>query len=227
MFCVFGWELPLSLIKNLIYKVGEFELNIHEWSFLDQGVIALTGASGSGKTTILKILCGLLPCPQLFWEFQGKNLAVLTPPERRLGVCFQDLRLFPHLSAKQNIVFAIRARGFSFSDKKKDFDEIISFLELEKSLDLFIEDLSGGEKQRVALARALIVRPHFLFLDEPFSYLDETIRKKARLLTTEIVQRYSIPLLLVSHDKEDIKGLADEEFYLENGKIHKKEKFKG
>ena len=110
----------MSLIKNLFYKVGDFQLNIPEWSFLDQGVTALTGASGSGKTTVLKILCGLLPCPNLSWEFQGQNLAQLPPPDRRLGVCFQDLRLFPHWTAQQNILFALRARGYRLVDKNKE-----------------------------------------------------------------------------------------------------------
>lgn len=211
----------MSLIRNLFYKIGDFELNIPKWSFSDEGIIALTGASGSGKTTILKIFCGLLPCPDFSWEFQGQNLSRLTAPERRLGVCFQDLRLFPHFTARQNILFAVKARGFSFADKKKDFEKIIDFLGLENSLDLFVDNLSGGEKQRVALARALIIHPRFLFLDEPFSYLDEKNKEQARHLTTEIVKEYSVPLLLVSHDKEDIKNLADEEFYLEQGKIYK------
>ena len=210
----------MSLIKNLFYKIGHFELSIPEWSFPDQGITALTGASGSGKTTILKILCGLIPCPDLIWEFQGQNLANLPPPDRKLGLCFQDLCLFPHLSAKENILFALKARGISFKEKKKDFEEIIDFLGLERSLDLFVEDLSGGEKQRTALARALMTCPQFLFLDEPFSYLDQKAKEKARQLTVEIVKKYNIPLLLISHDQEDIKDLADEEFYLSQGQIH-------
>ena len=211
----------MSLIKNLFYKVGDFKLDIPEWSFSDKGVTGLTGVSGSGKTTVLKILCGLIPCPKLFWEFQKKNLAELPPPERHLGVCFQDLRLFPHWTARQNILFALKARGFSFWEKEKDFWEIIDFLELKKSLDLFVEDLSGGERQRTALARALILRPRLLLLDEPFSYLDEQNRERARNLTSEIIKKYSVPLLLISHDRKDIQKLASEEFYLKQGKISK------
>ena len=211
----------MSLVKNLFYKVGAFKLDIPEWSFSDKGVTGLTGASGSGKSTVLKILCGLIPCPNLFWEFRGQNLAALSPPERKLGVCFQDLRLFPHWTARQNILFAIRARGFSFLEKKRDFEEMLDFLELKKSLDLSVEDLSGGERQRVALARALILRPRLLLLDEPFSFLDESNRKRARTLSIEIIKRYSVPLLLISHDREDMKSLADEEFCLRQGKIYK------
>ena len=212
----------MSLIRNLFYRVGDFALNIPEWSFPDTGITAVTGISGSGKTTALQILCGLIPCPNLYWEFQGENLAELSAPERRIGVCFQDLRLFPHWTARQNIWFAIKARGFSVSDKKEDFEEIVRLLDLSNnSLDLSINDLSGGEKQRVALARALIVKPRMLFLDEPFSYLDESNKDKARSLTLRIIKKYSTPLLLVSHDRADIEGLADKEFYLEQGKVYK------
>ena len=209
----------------MFYTIGDFKLNIPEWYFSDKGITALTGASGSGKTTLIKILCGLISCPRLFWEFKGLNLADLPPPERNLGVCFQDLRLFPHLTAKQNILFAIQAKKIPYEKVKQKFEEMMDILELNKSLNLFIEDLSGGEKQRVALARALITQPRFLFLDEPFSSLDEASCKKAQSLTAQIVKRYSIPCLLISHDRKDIENLAEEEFFLEQGKIHHKQYF--
>ena len=222
MFLFFGWGWMLSLIKNLLYEVGDFKLDIPEWSFSDQGVSGLIGPSGSGKTTILKILSGLLPCPGLFWDFQGQNLAALPPPERHLGFCFQDLRLFPHLTARENILFALRARGHAFCDKEKDFEEVTGALGLKYKLEVFIDKLSGGEKQRVALARALILRPRLLFLDEPFSFLDEKNRVKAQNLTGDIIKKYNIPALLISHDKSDIQNLAKDIFFLNQGKIKQK-----
>ena len=107
---------------------------------------------------------------------------------------------------------------------KTGLREIIHFLELEKKLSSSVDHLSGGEKQRTALARALIIPPRLLFLDEPFSCLDEKTRKRARLLTSQVAKKYSIPFLLISHDKEDIRDLADEEFFLKGGKIHKRQR---
>ncbi|MCY4513357.1 MAG: ATP-binding cassette domain-containing protein [Bdellovibrionales bacterium] len=211
----------MSLIKKLFYIVEGFELHIPEWSLSDSGITALCGPSGGGKTTIIKILSGLLPSKNLEWHFKGKDLATLSPPERKLGVLFQDLHLFPHLSAQKNILFAAKARKLSFKDVQSEFESLISSLELKEKLSLFPEQLSGGEKQRVALARALISRPQFVFLDEPFSHLDEKTRRRARLLTAEVLKKKNIPTLLVSHNVEDVKELADEVVFLKKGRLSK------
>ena len=213
----------MPLVKNLFYqtKEGDFELNIPEWSFSDTKISALTGPSGGGKTTLLKILCGLLPCPGLSWSLKGKEMSQIPPPERNLSVCFQDFRLFPHLSARQNILFSARAKGLSFTEIQKDFEEMIELLQLKKCLDLSIDKLSGGEKQRVALARSLIFRPDFLFLDEPFAWLDDESRSQARRLTAALFKKRSCPLLFISHNRADIEELADEEFVLQWGRIKK------
>ena len=207
------------MIKNLFYTVGDFQLNIPEWPLSEKGITALCGHSGSGKTTVIKILCGLLPSKNLEWQFQGENLAELSPPERRLGALFQDLHLFPHLSARKNILFSAKARCLSFKDVQKDFETLIRVLELKEKLHLFPEQLSGGEKQRVGLARALMGRPRFLFLDEPFSHLDENARTKARTLTANILKERSLPALFVSHSSRDVKFLAEKVFFLKKGQL--------
>lgn len=209
----------MSLVKNLFYTVKNFQLHIPEWSFSDSGITALCGPSGSGKTTAIRVLCGLLPSQSLEWHFKGKDLAQLPPPERHLGVLFQDLHLFPHLSARKNILFAAKARNLSFKSIQSEFESLIFSLELTEKLSLFPEQLSGGEKQRVALARALISRPRFLFLDEPFSHLDKEVREKARLLTRKILKERNLPALLVSHNTEDVESLANKVFFLKNGKL--------
>ena len=208
----------MSLVKNLFYKQGGFRLNVSEWAFSDEGITVLTGASGSGKSTLLKILCGLLPCPSLIWKFKGKNLAQIEPSSREIGFCFQDLRLFPLMTARENIFFAVKARKLSIKDKKADFEEIVESLDLKNCLDLSIEKLSGGEKQRIALARALIVSHQILFLDEPFSYLDSKNKEQARVLVKKSAQRDKAPILLISHEKEE--ALAQQQFCLKQGQIY-------
>ena len=208
----------MSLVKNLFYKKGELSLNIPNWRFLEEGITVLTGESGSGKSTLLNLLCGLLPCPHLVWEFQGHDLAKCDPFLRGIGYCFQDLRLFPLMTARENILFAVKAKKISIKEKKKDFEEIIESLNLTNCLDLSIEKLSGGEKQRTALARTLAVPHPILFLDEPFSYLDSENKNQARELVQKISKKNKSLVLLVSHEKEEL--LAQQSFYLKRGKIY-------
>lgn len=211
----------MSLIKNLNYSIDQFSISIEEWAFADTGITALVGASGAGKTTIFKILCGLLSCPSLFWEFKGEHLHKLSPPDRKLGVCFQDLRLFPHITAKQNILFAGEARGYKKQSLQKDFDEIVGALQIEDKICLEVQRLSGGERQRVALARALISLPRLLLLDEPFTHLDEDSKTGARLLTKKVIESRGLAALLISHDQKDVASLARQVFTLKKGALQK------
>lgn len=199
----------MSLVKNLYRNYGDFELAIPEWEIADQGITVLSGPSGSGKTSILRLLIGLDACPGLTWEFKGEDLAQLPVPQRRLGVVFQTLELFPHMTARENIVFAARARRIESGEQNQILGRLSEQLGLHSFLDRSVRVLSGGERQRVALARALIGRPRFLFLDEPFSSLDEDIKEEARKLLRLVVTERSLPTLLVTHDPRDIKALAD------------------
>src|SRR3954468_24950752 len=120
----------MSLVKNLIRSYDGFKIDIPHWEIPDQGITALSGPSGSGKTTVFRLLIGLEPCPGLEWDFGGVNLAALTPPERRLGVVFQSLELFPHMTAEENIFFAARARKMDPIEANKRLSELISDLQL-------------------------------------------------------------------------------------------------
>jgi len=189
-------------VKNLFYRQGNFNLNIPYKQFPEKGIILLTGSSGSGKSTFLNVLSGLLKCPSLVWNFKGQNLASLKPSQRGINYCFQDLRLFPVMTVKENIFFVLKAKKISFKQKEKDFEEIVDILNLKSCLNRSLEKLSGGEKQRTALARTLISPCEILFLDEPFSYLDERNQERARFLVKSYVKKHSLPLFLVSHEKE-------------------------
>lgn len=214
----------MSLIENLIYKQDEFSIEIPQWEILDQGVTVLSGPSGSGKSTIFKILLGLLPCPGLRWIFNGTDLAQLPVKEKRLGVVFQSYDLFPHLTARGNLLFAAEARKLAPQEAQELLDRLCVTLRMEAFIDRKVGVCSGGEKQRVALARALIGKPRVLLLDEPFSALDEELKEEARTLVKKTIQEFKTPALLVTHDDRDVRAIGDKQFYITNGRLNLKTK---
>ncbi len=211
----------MSQVVALKARYDDFNIDIPNWEILDQGVTALWGPSGAGKTSVLRLLIGLDRAESLQWNFQGQDLAALKTPERKLGVVFQSYELFPHMTAKENILFAAEARKISGSQTQKSLDEFVQILKLENCLARKAAVLSGGEKQRVALARALIGEPRILMLDEAFSALDESLRGEARLLVKNLIQVKKIPTILITHDQQDIKVLAQKVSEIENGRIVK------
>lgn len=207
----------MSLIENLCHDYGDFEINIPYWELSDQGVTALWGPSGAGKTSVFRLLIGLEPCPGLKWNFQDIDLAQLPIGKKRLGVVFQSYELFPHMTAKENILFAAEARGIKNS--MESLDELVKTLELEACLGTMASKLSGGEQQRTALARALIGQPRFLFLDEPFSSLDSQLKRRARELVKTAIHKRGVPTLLITHDEDDLSALTDRVVRMADGKI--------
>lgn len=217
----------MSRVENLLIEYSDFKIDIPSWEILDQGVTALWGPSGAGKTTVFRALLGLEPVKSLKWIFaapgatEGEqlDLAALPTPARKLGVVFQTLDLFPHMTARENIRFAAEARGLSNSETKSREEELIATLRMSSFIDRSASVISGGEKQRVALARAMIARPRVLFLDEPFSSLDADLKGEARALVKSAIAAWKIPTVLVTHDKDDLAALATKISEIKNGKI--------
>ncbi len=209
----------MSLVRNLKKTYADFKIEIPRWEIPDQGITALLGASGSGKTSVIRLLLGLEQPESLSWNLGEQDLAKLSVGERRLGVVFQNYLLFPHLTAMENIMFGAQARGLSQDEAEAKIKAWEPKLGLSKFADRSARLLSGGEQQRVALARALIGRPRFLFLDEPFSALDADLRQSSRQLVKEIVEQENIPTLLISHDEQDVKTLASHQFKIHKGSL--------
>ena len=209
----------MSWVENLDIELGNFSLHIPSLEIPDQGITALIGPSGSGKTTLFRALIGLESCSTLKWNFKGQDLAALPISERNLGVVFQTLELFPHMSAQENILFAARARNMDETEAADRLKGLAQDLRMEGYLDRLAVVLSGGEAQRVALARAVIAKPRFLFLDEPFSSLDSDLRSEARSLVKKVIERYQIPTLLITHDEQDIRALATQVVRLKAGRL--------
>lgn len=209
----------MSHVKGLVRDYGDFKIEIPEWRIADQGITVLWGPSGSGKTSVFRLLIGLDDCPGLKWDFLGEDLAALPPPQRRLGVVFQSLELFPHMSAEENILFAARARGLPLKVARERLAGLAEDLRMTGYLQRKASVLSGGEAQRVALSRAVIGQPRFLFLDEPFSSLDAELRGEARDLVKRVIKRLNLPTLLITHDREDLEALADHVVKIKDGKL--------
>ena len=187
---------------------------------IDERINILTGPSGSGKSTLALALCGLVKIQSSFqWLFKENNIALLSPPKRNISMMFQSLELFPHLSAKKNILFPAKAQKQNSSKLEERFQLLIEELELTPFLKKSVLDLSGGEKQRVALARALIVKSDFLILDEPFSSLDSTLKIRALKLISTIVKKEKQTCLLIAHQDPEVMKIGDKTFHIYQGQL--------
>lgn len=222
----------MSLIKTLRHRYGEggagrdFLIDISEWEIPDQGVTALWGPSGSGKSSVLRLLLGLDVADEFSWISSSPvelDLAKLSVPERRLGIVFQQGELFGHMTAFENIRFAgeaaIRSRGLPRERVSQNIERFITKLRLEKTRTRRASLLSGGERQRVSLARALVGEPRLLLLDEPFSALDAENRDEARALVREVLKETATPAVLVTHDASDLVSFSGKISRIENGRI--------
>lgn len=195
--------------KNF-YLDAQFEVQNGEF-------IALYGKSGSGKSTILRLLAGferpdkgeILNKEEIYYD----KSTFLPPQKRNIGYLFQDYALFPNMSVIQNLLFAKNDPKFA--------KELLELFELSQFYNTNPSLLSGGQKQRTALARCLMRRPNLLLLDEPLSALDSNLRAKLQEYLSQIHKKYSISIILVSHDKHEIYRLASRIHCIENGKITK------
>ncbi|MDB4884150.1 MAG: transporter related protein [Gemmatimonadetes bacterium] len=187
-------------------------------------LVALVGASGSGKTTTLRIAAGYEPPDSgrvLLTDASGATRDVTRePPQRRgFGMVFQHYALFPHMTVEENVAFGLEARGVKKGERLARAREILSGVGLEGKAGRQVQALSGGEQQRVALARALVISPSVLLLDEPLSNLDPTLRQTMRDDLRALLRRSGVTALFVTHDQEDAFAVADRIAMLSKGRL--------
>ncbi len=179
----------------------------------------LLAPSGEGKTTILRILAGLLPADQgkIFWK--GQEISGLPPARRKMAMVFQHNALFPHMTVGENLAFGLQMQKKSREVQRERVQAMLAALQLDGFEDRMPATLSGGQQQRVALGRALIVEPDVLLCDEPLSALDENLRREMGELLRTLHDRTGVTTLYITHDQREAYRLSDTIALLQGGRI--------
>jgi molybdate transport system ATP-binding protein len=203
-------------------RLGDFTIDA-EFSCATDGIVALFGRSGAGKTSLIDMLAGLsrpdsgrieIAGVPLFDSHRGLDL----PPERRrIGYVFQEGRLFPHMTVRSNLSYGLRRAPTH--ERRIQFDQIVELLGLEALLGRRPHDLSGGEKQRIALGRALLANPRLLLMDEPLAALDQPRKDEILPFIERLRDELTIPIVYVSHAMPEIVRLADVMVLMSEGRV--------
>lgn len=213
---------PLLEIRELHHAYGNHPVVRGLSLTLKKGAIGcLLGASGCGKTTVLRCIAGFEPVAAGEIAINGVAVSspgIHVPPERRrVGMVFQDYALFPHLSIADNVAFGLR--GLTARERARRVAELLEVVGLGHLGGAFPHQLSGGQQQRVALARALAPAPDLLLLDEPFSNLDVDLRWRLSQEVRELLKKRGITAILVTHDQNEAFAMADEIGIMHQGRI--------
>ncbi len=184
---------------------------------------ALLGRSGSGKTSLLRLIAGLEFADAGSIEIDGVDCTHLSPGVRRIGFVFQSYALFSHLSVFENIAFGLRVKPRRVRPAEAVIGEkvnaLLTMIQLDGLGARLPSQLSGGQRQRVALARALAIEPRILLLDEPFGALDREVREELRIALRAVHDRLGLTTVFVTHDEDEALALADRIVVLEHGRI--------
>jgi molybdate transport system ATP-binding protein len=185
----------------------------------DGETLALLGPNGAGKSTLVQTLAGLVVPDDGHVALDGIDLTETPPPDRPVGIVFQDLRLFPHLSALENVAFPLRARKLARAEARERAEAALRHVGAAQLAAKRAPQLSGGEAQRVALARAIVTEPRLLLLDEPLSALDVRSRRELRIVLRQTLSEFEGVRILVTHDPVEAMTLADRIVILEDGAV--------
>src|SRR5262247_3212857 len=196
-----------SVLEDISFDVAEGE------------VLVLLGASGSGKTTILRIIAGLEMPYTGKVILHGKDVTELPARERGVGVIFQSYALFPKMTVEKNIGYGLRIRKRKRKEIKETVNELLALVQLEEHRKKYPSQLSGGQQQRVAIARTLAYNPEVLLFDEPFGALDTQTRVHLRREIRALLRKVNVPAIFITHDQEEALELGDRVAVINKGHI--------
>lgn len=207
-------------LKNISFSYEKGKNVLEDISFeIKQGeIVAILGSSGSGKSTLLNIISGLEFAKSGKILLEENDITNIPCEKRNIGMVFQDYALFPHLSVAKNIAFSLKKYD------EKIVDEMLELVRMKGYKKRYPHELSGGEKQRIAIARSLVAKPKVLLLDEPFSNLDYELKASLREELKEILKKSKTTVIIVTHDIEDAKTLAERIIRIKDGKVEKNNK---
>jgi molybdate transport system ATP-binding protein len=210
-------------VKKHFYNRREIVFRLDASFSVGNGFTVLTGASGAGKTSVLRAIAGILTPDEGFIKlgeeiyFDSARKINLPIQKRRVGFVFQDYALFPHLTAQQNIAYGIKSNNQKMKNEKAG--EMLSLFHIEHIKNRIPREMSGGEQQRVALARALALNPLIVLLDEPLSAVDVETRSKLLDEIENVQSRSNIPFIYVTHNETEAERFGKQHIKLQNGSL--------
>jgi len=197
-------------LRNIAKRFGSAQLfDGFNLDVADGELLCLLGPSGSGKTTLMRMIAGLEELDDGDIFVGDREISRLSPRDRHIGMMFQGYALYPHLTVRNNLAYPLQVRRVPGDEANRRVIEVARLLGVEKLLDRYVQQISGGEQQRVAIGRAIVQKPNLYLLDEPISNLDASLRETVRTEVRRLQRQLGATMIMVTHDQMDALAVAD------------------